>query len=187
MRKWLWRIPIIIAIGTLPVSILFVLGIYYVDLGPYHPVVCAFFASLWGITVGVMRKSLGSALCGLNAGVVLGYSFGALIGVPGMSDAMAIAFCLLCAALLGMALHINRERFFKSVILGGLAGAAAGTVMCASLKVIGFIEYYNDSAWLIIPLICIVPWTAFLGVFVWLLVDVLPKKYATKSGTHNGP
>ena len=168
----------------------YVLDNYNVNLPLNDAVVCAFFASLWGITVGVMRKSLGSALCGLNTGAVLGYSFGAFTkGRTGtfIRDTEAVALCLLCAALLGMAININREGFFKSAILGGLADVVSETVMYASVVVVFFIGDYIHLDWLFIPLICIVPWTAGLGVFVWLLVDVLPKKYASKPAMQNDP
>ena len=167
-------------IGGIPPTALVIFHLY--DFIPMTAI-CAFIGSLWGLTIGVLRRSLGSALLGLNTGAILGFGYGRIIEhrSPGFPE----FFLILSMSLLGMAVYARRKTFFHSLIFGGLAGLMSGYVMVVFALIAKFflIEFRGELGFIII--LCVFPWTAGLTLFSWLLVDMFPWIEAT-SGNAGG-
>jgi len=175
IRKWLWRLLVILAVGALPATALVVLDEYHhgIDAIP----ACIFFGALWGVTLGVLRRSLGSSILGLNVGGLLGFGFGKYMEYTDGTarDPIANALFLFLLSILGTVLYSTRRNLIRSMLHGGIAGFAAGAVILAGFWLVVGTQHLIKSVPILIAILCVLPLTAGLAIFVWLLLDVFPR------------
>ncbi len=128
-RGWIRRIVLILALGPLPVAVLaisnhFIPGLIFLNDDQSAVSICGGLAALWGLSAGVLRRSLLRAIIGLNVGALMGGAFGSCT-ISFRSTFMLVSCLAASGALLGVALNLRRRDLLKSLLKGAYSGALA--------------------------------------------------------------
>lgn len=167
--SWWWKVLVVLLIGPLPVAAFAVIVESQgpSDMGPEQRLssICMFAGALWGLTGGLLCKSLLRSLIGLNLGAVLGrawyQNYGDVDNVP-----FALVTLTATGALLGIGLILRRENFWRSLLRGALAGGISLGVLGVLVWIVTKLFEPNLLGW---PVMCVVPFSTGLGLFVWLI------------------
>ena len=171
--KWWRRLLLVIAVGPGAVGLLYIV----VDNYPHidESVVFSVSLALWGLTGGILQRSLYRSLLGLNLGAALGYTLNlATRGIfePGWPYAFIIDL-IVTGMFLGAILHSRRVGVLNSIVGGAVAGVAGFGFMGGMFLVPIWIRIDTDLLNIVFynsVLIC------GLGIFYWLLIDYFPRR-----------
>ncbi len=161
-----WRLPaVVLLVGPLPVAgLAYITTIRDIAMPDDARIVCATFAAIWGLTAGIMRKSLLRAIIGLNLGAALGLFFGAFFTI--FDRNFTIFLLCVCGAVMGCGLSMKRSDLLKSSGRGVLAGGLAFLVMGI---LIWFVVANFSPDLLGWTLMCLLPFGSGLWIFLYLL------------------
>jgi len=173
IRGWR-RALIVLLLGPLPVAVLAYLSKkYQMRIEDDPGAVTAAFGAMWGLTAGVLRKSLLRAFLGLNLGAALGLSFATVATRDG--DAWLVALLLVVhGAVLCMCLNYSSAYRALSLLQGLLAGAAAFGVMGVTAVIVTKILRPDLLGW---TMMSIVPFGSGMYLYLRLIAgkpDALP-------------
>lgn len=178
IRGWR-RVAIVLLLGPLPVGVLALLSEKFgVKFTGGEVAIPAAFGATWGLTAGVLRKSLLRAFVGLNVGAALGYSFGTMVVLKANQQWTMAGLLILHGVILSAIINASRKSFFTSVARGAFAGAASfGAIGGAALLVMEFLRP-NAIGWTVMAM---VPFG--LGMYLYLRLiaakpDALPSEAA---------
>jgi hypothetical protein len=182
-RGWR-RMAIVLLLGPLPVGVLaYCAESLHVPLKDNPAAITAAFGAMWGLTAGVLRKSLLRAFIGLNLGAALGLSFAALAN-PKESTAAAALLLVAHGAVLCACLNFERAKTLPSLLRGFFVGAMSFGVL--GITGVAVTKFFRPNAlgWTVMS---IVPFG--LGMYLYLLLiagksDALPK--STAAGAPHG-
>ena len=168
--KWK-RVLLVLLLGPLPAGC--VVGISSFAAGSsadpleYAPVAAAALGSLWGLTVGILRKSLLKAMIGLNVGAFIGFTWTRFADKYGHhSDALVVVSLIFAGAIFGAALTLDLKKIFSSLLGGAAAGAIAFAAMGISAWVVTLILRPDIFGWTVM---CLIPFGSGVALFVWLI------------------
>ena len=121
---------------------------------------------LWGLTPGLLRKSLRRAMVGLTTGALVGHLLRPIFQVWFMEGSIAVLLAMECAVL-----NYSSNDRIKSCIQGALAGVAA--FFAFKFIAIGqYIFFRSGEGYLSF----ILPLTGSLYLFFWLIADYFPHR-----------
>lgn len=165
------RALLVMAIGPLPAGIFVMLCIYNILSFEYFRGYFIVLGGLWGLTAGILRRSLLRALIGLNLGAGLAFTWCKYN--DNLNSSFGILTLALTGAVLGSALSVQRDRPFKTSCVGSFFGAVAlGALGCIALLVAHVAVALRLHKWAGLIVVIVIPLTTGAALFLWLLVDV---------------
>jgi hypothetical protein len=175
--KWWKRLLLAIIIGPLTTIAGFVVllftaksagrGVQWDTLAPLPAMVF----SIGGLTVGVLRKSLWRCLVGVNLGIALGLISGLF---SRNFDSAFWTSCALSLCVLGASLNATRPHLARSILFGFIAGVVSLLGVFISFLIVNFLDMKIRQEWIEILEFTLPPFAAAY-IFIWLMVDKLPK------------
>lgn len=180
--KWWWRLLLVISVGPGAIMTAGTLSalpvINSIRVEYWMIAVHIFYFALWGLTAGVLQRSLLKALIGLSFGAFVGAFtakfFLSPMGRAGISHSLTVASAGL---LLGSALAFRKTMPVSSCAFGALAGM----ISFGSIELISWLFPYDS-----LTVVCLrhVPG---LYLFFWLIADVLPRREAAREKAKSSP
>jgi hypothetical protein len=133
--------------------------------------VTAFYGSLWGLSTGILLRSLPRALIGLNLGAALGLAVGEVLHNCNVFNYNFLAFFFFSGAVLGTAMKVKKPNLVSSLIWGAAVGFLSFFIMYVVLMSIKSLDdHFNCGNWLLFP-IALLPWPAGVAFFFFGIVD----------------
>lgn len=166
------RALLVLCIGPLPVG-LFVffdqyLGWFHANYDARYWVAIASLFGLWGLTAGILQKSLARATLGLNVGALKGFWVSTLVAAGSW---WSLAAVVATGVALGMVMKARREDWMRSLLKGAAMGGLSFGAMVVALATVLFLGSQN-----LVTFVCLVflPFTIGPALFLHWTADAAP-------------
>jgi hypothetical protein len=192
--KWWRRLLLVIAVGPLAATLLtsiilhFFSGVFGLQK---DNAMLAVLGALWGLTTGILRRSLVCSLIGLHWGAIVGAAYAYAVHYifshistfdswP-LQQQWLMIVSLHAGVSLGGGLNVTRTAPLRTILLGACSGLALSALAVIGYWIefnqIDFVQWINKLPLELGSFIFnFIPLTAGLYLFFWLIADVLPRR-----------